>query len=278
MRFIVLISVLFSACSFTSKHVSYFDVCNNTPTGGLTIPFWGSIASHSFRPECAPDILYTWQRRKEIEWNNFEKSPLTKGTYLYTWRTPIATYAFGDIQIRLKLKPGVKFKWVVKNRGGPRFLCPQPDQDSTIYVLTTTYAKTVSEYLICSNKVLHSWSVGTKVAYFEAKNEFEYIRSVPDKIEQHFDAFGFGYGRKRIAPLDTKFSSDSYFVNWDGDKILWNDQRLEKNLESLKQDAFSNEERLFFSPDQVPRPMEHYRTTVKSYFQLTPVQWGQIQK
>ncbi len=248
---------------------TYFENCSNESTGGLSIPFSGSIKKHEFRQDCAPDILYSWQANQKVDWSRFPHNPLTKGIYLYTWRTPIATYAFGDIQIRIKLKPNIKFKWFEKNRGEQRLTCPQADQEETIYVLTTTYSKTVSEYLICSPKVMHSWSVNTKAAFYEAKNELIFITSNFKDMPQRFDAFGFGFNRKRIPPLNKEFSSDSYFVNWDGDKIEWSDERLMKSLNSLKKRSIEERELIFYAPDVKANRQEHLSTKVPSYFQLS---------
>ena len=236
MNLIIKSIFLFSllSCAWTSpKKTSYFEDCYHHETGGLSIPFRGPYDSHEFRSECAPDTLYVWLEEKKIDWSMYPKNPLRKGVYLYTWRTPLATYAYGKVQIRLKLKPHLKFKWLLKGREREHLFCPQVDQDSTVYVLTTTYSKTVSEYLICSKEVIESWSTGTPHAYQEAKREFEYINSVKNEEPLRYDAFGFLFGRKKWKGND-QFSSDSFFINWDFREITWSDEKIKTTIELMQ--------------------------------------------
>lgn len=249
----------------------YFSRCSNTANGGLSIPFSGTLDRHEFRPECAPDVLYSWQKEEKINWETFSRNPLRKESYLYTWRTPISTYAYGAIQIRLKLKKGVNFKWVIKNQG-LNFRCPIPELEKTIYVMTTTYEKVVSEYLVCSSDVVESWSVFTKEAQLEAQNEYSYILKHQHETPQKYDAFGFGYGRTRLGNTNPLISSDSYFVNWDGKSNPWSNEILKERIAKMT----DGPARIHYNEGIKADPEQHFRTNVRSYFELSEKQLKSI--
>lgn len=268
----ILFILLGCATQNPARHEDYFQVCNHPETGGTTIPFAGTFEKHTTRPECIPDVLYSWQSEEKINWNQFPQNPLTGGKYLYTWRTPVSTYAFGNIQIRLKLRKDIKFRWFIKNRGEVTFRCPADDQDNTVYVLTTTYQKVVSEYLICSPNVLESWSTHTLGAYYEAANEYDYIVKNADPQLQTFDAYGFGFQRKRLNKLNKLYPSDSYFVNWDGYKLKWGDDILRAAILSLKTPKHKQAGEIFYGKGIPGDPKKHFETAVESYFQLSQEQ------
>jgi hypothetical protein len=142
------------------------------------------------------------------------------------------------------------------------------DQASTIYVLTTTYEKVVSEYLICSPEVLESWSIQTKGAYYEALNEFDFLKENGQRSPQVYDAFGFGFERQKIKIEN----GDSYFINWDHRVIKWSDEKLVGSINTLKNPSHSLQGKIFYGKGIIPDSVLHFKTKVHSYFKLLPEQ------
>lgn len=147
--------------------------CERADLGGLTIPFdW----YETFKPECAPDTVYSWQFPERVGLlapKEGDRNAI-RFDFLYTWRTPVETVEFGDTQIRLKLKPDARFVLVDETRESRN--C-RSDEKNTIHVgyRYAVEGSIRSEYILCDPAVVESWSIDTKEAFAELERERAWI-------------------------------------------------------------------------------------------------------
>jgi hypothetical protein len=213
--------------------------CERADLNGATIPF---NPDGTFRPECAPDVLYSWQRREKLMGY---KGVAGLGRpmnfpYLYTWRTPIMTVTYGHVQLRIKLKKGVKFVPIDEDRGSIHRQC-NGDEIDTIHV---GYTKTgVSEYILCSPSVVESWSYDTPEATREMEREQQWVTS---HGRESFDLFVRDLNR-----------------DWLAEHVL-NEGGYSQRLAALKSSGSKGE---IFYADGVPKDRaRHFSSKFKSYF------------
>lgn len=131
-------------------------------------------------PECSPDTLYSWGSYEKIAWfleNLSDKDDwsgaLPRG--LFTVHSPAATFGYGQIPMRIKIKPHVKFKLLVNPQSstceGLKKLNLMTDDEATSTIFTRIRLDSDSfsflEHLVCSKDVIESWSFGTAEHYDE---------------------------------------------------------------------------------------------------------------
>ncbi len=249
---------------------NYFDRCNNIAAGGTSIPFDGTFESHTFRPECAPEILYSW--RTIEDWTSFSKSPFKRpGSAIYAWRTPLSTFGYGEKQIRIKLKPNVQFKWITNSLEyvGIAPKCPVVSEGAVVYVRTLGNKKlnyVASEYILCSLEAIESWSTNTEIAFKEAKREFDYIKNNSGTSPQKYDAYGFGFHRK--GRFEYRFESNPFFFGWLDEETDWELSTLERRFDNLDPNKNDKSELVYTSNGIASRSevLFHFSTNIKSYF------------
>jgi len=254
----------------------YFSLCHNAFTFGTSIPFKGTPDKPIFVPECAPDTLYSWQKSSRINLDNFSKSPLINGIFLYTWRTPIGTFGYGDVQLRLKLKKNVKFRWV---KTGDQ-ACPKADQENTVYVHAYPFGVFIAsavDYLLCSKGPVESWSAGSLGAFFEAKNELDFISMRPYEYPQPYDSYGIGFLRTKPVPRSVFYPDNPYFMSWDNDLGHdWSEKGLLKKIENLKIKKFGFQNRIYCHQNEHCDLQNHFQSHETNYFSLTKKQSQQL--
>jgi hypothetical protein len=155
-------------------------------------------------PRCMPDTLYHWLPRKYLDWKldniksddflPFYKDQKGKVSPLFTWRTPVGSFGYGDVSIRIKLKDGIKYTPIF---GKKRFQCEELKQkygydiENTVFVSWQRHVffrvgGFLSEYILCSAGPVESWSFGTEKHLFEIEDEIRWIES-HDKSD--YDSF-----------------------------------------------------------------------------------------
>ena len=253
------------------ESTTYFENCNNPNAGGTTLPFSGNLANPVFRPECAPDTLYSWQF--EINLNKFMNDPLFGRTYLYTWRTPLSTFGYGDQQIRIKLKKDIKFRWIDSKDRNCGIFSPE-EAESTVFVAwITDDSVNMVDYLLCSGKVADSWSRGTRGAGMEAENELKFVKAHVDMTTQNYDAYAFGTNRTRLA--SGYYNHNPYFVTVDEDvksDSNWTEVALEDYVQTMDDHTTTDPhiDHVYYADEAVdPSLRKHFSTNVRSYFRLT---------
>lgn len=248
---------------------TYFNECINDQFGGTTIPFYGNFESNQFRPECAPEVLYTWTE------DDLEKDPALAKDFLegagfrYTWRTPIATFGYGTNLLRIKLKKTTRFKLVRPEVRDCRTLS---EEEKDQFVIVSPYYLAdrdiyFTDYVICSSKVAHSWSMGTMASYLEAQNEYSYVKNNFTESDFFYDAYMWKARRKRI--IYPKYIE--YFIPSDvQDDWSWTKEALDFKLETIK----NKQATVFYASDVERNFTLHIKIeSEKTYFRLTD---GQI--
>lgn len=258
----IFITFLFAKTTL-AKDTSYFEICNNQNAHNTTIPF---DEEGKFRPECAPDTLYSWQPRSRINWDRFTTDPTFGKGYLFTWRTPLATFGYGDVQIRIKLKPDVKFKRISEYSNDCRAYSPDLWKN-TIFVAVFSFGAT--DYMICSPEVAESWSTRTQESKIEALNELNFIRAHKKGHDVNYDAYGFAAGRKRNSK---EYYKNPYFVTADNTKKNWSTKKLKSNLNDMSTVETPSEGKVYFNVGIEPNREKHFLSNSNSYYQLSTQQ------
>ncbi len=219
-------------------------------------------------PECQPDTLYSWGDAAKLQWFNDNLGdgkawPQRLPRSLFTTATATGTLGYGDYPIRFKLKSGVKFK-VARNQGWrcEDFLTSGLLKESE---LSTTVVARVEkrndgfsflEFIVCSPRVIESWSHGTQEALDEMVREYAWITThdhkewegyskrngVDDYISNNVDA--------GAALFNTDFSAGTY-----ARRMWFNRIRAEYGLGGVR------------FPEKATRSTEqHFQTSRPSFF------------
>lgn len=250
-----------------SKSDYYYNNCRHL-LNGSTVPF--SAITHTFRKECAPDVLYSWQSKDKDYLTDFKNTPLSKWKYLYAWRTPMGTFGYGSSQIRMKLRNDVKFKLIHQDkRDCNKF--KKEEIERTVYV--SIIFNGGHEYLLCSKQVLESWSKNTKGSKLESLKEIAFIDSLPKNGSQLYDIY-LGNNRRRktfLKGLDSFISMNNfqtYFPSIVSDTMAyeWNNSYFQKKLSSIGNVEDDEDGVVFYNEGYEDG---HFETKVSSPFKLT---------
>lgn len=149
--------------------VEYFDVARRSDAFGMSSPF--SIDGY-LNEEVAPDVLYVWMGEENLNRILNQANPdsllpeLNRPHYL--WRTPMGSFGYGAVSVRLKLKRGVKFALIphmhtIYEDYEERLQQLKKDYDlkNTVFVAEIPRAG-YHEYFVFNGGPIHSLSVGTK--------------------------------------------------------------------------------------------------------------------
>lgn len=187
--------------------------------GGHPVPF---DKDGKFLPECAPKYLYAWHSEQGIEdfksgMNSFDL--LSIGNYrnkkyniinmgFSATQTSIGSFGYNDHCMRLKLKDGVKFKFINDPYNRDCSSYEYKDKETTVYVLNLLnrfdLPVNVLDYYLCDSGPIESWSHSTPEALAEMKAE-------RDHIEKYINTYGTN---------DMNYAC--YFKPSSTDKSLWN--------------------------------------------------------
>lgn len=223
---LVLIIVLLSISSFAQS--SYMDKCNNQHSSGQSTG--SSFVKES--PACHPDTLYSWQPISRINWEVFTKTPLAfgKSDYLYAWRTPLGTFGYGDVQIRMKLRADVEFIEIDETMRFCESLTRTYSKKAVFVSIFNVGYGYVTDYLLCSGDPIESWSAHASGAFDEAERELTYLETHYKNLIQTYDSYLMPFGRKRIAARYPGL----YFIPIDHGIRSWSAFNLKKKTNSLK--------------------------------------------
>lgn len=207
---------------------------------------------------CMPDTLYSWGTFERLQW--FEKTqketgllPIKAGEahQLYTWRSPIGSFSYGDMAIRIKLKKGTKFRFSNRNLECSSALKPSEYethvmvrywQCNNCYNSSVTY--TGVDYILCSAGPIESWSYGLTEHYNEMVRELDWMDSHTFK---EFDTYLKGNG------FDLLFSNEL-------DHKDWTRLHLKKNFEIMRELIQERRGKIYYSKDIKSNPQEHFAT------------------
>ena len=138
--------------------------------------------------ECTPDTLYSWGNYLKLEWflSNLPDKENWSGKLLkplFTVSSAAATFAYGNMPIRIKLKPHTRFRLLVNP---PENICENDNPAwgiSKTETLNTVFSRLVLrpdglsflEHIICGKDVIESWSYGTKEHYDEVIRDYTWM-------------------------------------------------------------------------------------------------------
>jgi hypothetical protein len=215
------------------------------------------------KKQCRPDTLYSWGDENKL--NGFRRvlgnsAWPDKMRTLFLARSPISTFGYGPIPLRIKLMPGVKFK-----RDNEKSTCEGLPEEAT----TVFYRRdgVWSDWVICSPAVIHSWSVWTQSHYEEIQIGFDAHKNGDDV--DYYSKFQFD--KKNI------FSPNYFPPSLDGKAhdILNHDGKdfreitFNEYIENILKNVIENKGEIFFNPTLRPHdktPECHFRTMHPIYF------------
>ena len=143
-------------------------------------------------PECTPDTVYSWGNWIKTAW--FIQNLPANGQWktfprsLFTTSSAAASFGYGPVPLRFKLKPNLKFKLFVNKNAGTCDdyvkvgLVKTSEFDDTVFarLQLRNDGSSFLEYIICSGAVLDSWSLFRPEHYDEISLDYEVMTT------QHF--------------------------------------------------------------------------------------------
>ncbi len=130
----------------------------------------------TFNSNCKPQILYSWIESPRTINENDYKWPFRRKSAIFFHRTPLATSLYGNFSYRVKLKDDVRYKLVPWNEAHYKCLYPEAEKKVTVYVNQDKNG--FSEYVLCSEGPVESWSFGMNEHLLEMKREFALIKEL----------------------------------------------------------------------------------------------------
>ena len=207
------------------------------------------------------EVLYSWQFLPEIlQWA--ASGPITQlftNNYLYAWRTPTATFAYGDVPIRIKLKSDLDYIELRSDERDCRKL-PETQKSHSVYYSYLDQHSGIMDYLLCSPKVIHSWSFGTFETIQEIKNEYKFVKLFPEKGDYYTGKYS-----------DSRCEGCIFGSVNDQDKSEWKESALIEKIEFLEKLAISDLPRVFCAEKSEPCSQDHFKLSEKTYFGPVPV-------
>lgn len=238
------LGALLALSAFADEEPGYsWKRCERADLGGMTIPF---APTGKFKPECAPDTLYSWQfddRMERLYPFPGDRSAI-RFEFLYTWRTPLLTWHFGTQLARIRLKPKVKFVPIDITKGDPnRRNCAgvEPNTIHVAYSYLPDKGLMQSEYILCDPAVVESWSLGTPESAEEIRREQAWIIGRAPAEYDHFSRAPDRDESKTAASLGLDF------------------------VDKLQKGVWLPE-RIFYAPGVPENRARHFSTKLPSYF------------
>lgn len=173
MKVLLLFTGLLVLVNFTTLEALSADKCDLKAMRWVGIPF---NKEGRFQKHCRPQVLYSWIasldtiNQKDLYW------PFRRKRAIFFHRTPLATSIYGSYSYRVKLKPNVRFKLVPWNEAHYKCLYPEWEKKKTVYVNQDRNG--FSEYVLCSDGPVESWSFGMPEHLNEMKREFNLIKEL----------------------------------------------------------------------------------------------------
>lgn len=204
-------------------------------------------------PGCMPDTLYSWGDWGKIAW--YKQNYGAKGQWttraldrrLYTTPSPLGTFAYGPILMRLKLRPDARNKLSFGSTSC-NTLSDAEKADTVLVVYWNNKQGTGVDYILCSMGPVESWSYGTQENYDEVLREKAWVES------HDYKEYELYYKRQGVDQL-IGLTLDSHEFTADG---LNNNLRVARQLVDLKVGGI-------FADDPAQKK-EHFKTAHPIYF------------
>lgn len=215
--------------------------------GSTTLPFERTEKSIVYRPECAPDTLYSWKKWAYVKKLARESTPdnILPVPYLYTWRTPVGSFAYGDTLVRIRLWPDTRFVYVNDNERDCTYLNNVYGKGKIVYASHLSAFPRWSEYLICSSAPVMSLSFNQPEAREEVEREIQWIQE------------------NKTGDYDLMNGDETFpWSDSDVDHVNWSQTHLAQNLKLMH----GRPGRIFFSKGAPNSKKGHFSTRTGSYF------------
>jgi|GEM_PF-3933680 hypothetical protein len=208
--------------------------------------------------DCFPDTYYSWGDYKKLQLYsenlNNETWAGTFGRPLFMTQSPVATFGYGPIAMRIKIKKTVKAKLIFKRQANKK-LCEylEPSEvDNTILVIQwSNYSGSGLDYILCSGGPVESWSYGTKTHYDEIVRDITWINTnKSDNYQAYF--------------LDTRNLPEIFGSNLDGK--VFSKQRLADALAYHRSLVENKLGQIFYAPGEVKNHKRHFHTRMPIYY------------
>jgi hypothetical protein len=221
--------------------------------------------------ECFPDTLYTWRTAQGVEdfrkvFQGLRRPYLPRAIYAHA--NPIATFAYGEENVRIKLKPEVRF---AVSTGALIHGNPQNNIDeycdyvpaykkgrerTTVIVQYWDAGRgaTGVDYVICSPEVIQSWSRGMPRHYDEMAAAYLWLSRIDITATPPL-WIPYVWINNRPALFDT-----------DIDGKDWSKNRLQTNLSAIRTVAEKNEGEIQGRGNVPVDAVEHFSTQRRSYW------------
>ena len=268
MRFFLLIFFVLSFSSFANDRKSVdWKKCRRTvsDTGYTTIPF-SKVIQGEFIEECAPEVIYSWREDVSLE-HMIQAAKMDKGIVashpkkkLFAAKTPISSHGYGMTGVRIKLKDDVKFVSANNSWGTDRdcdsYKHKYPENYKRLVIVAYLDYLNFSEYVICDDDAIHSWSYGTPEHFAEIEKEYAYFLKNPKSGEHEAVAMKNPVINSEFC-VDLKDCSEEKFK-----------ERMKRHQEMIKE----NKGKIFFSADVEKNKKDHFYTKKEFYYSLSDQQ------
>jgi hypothetical protein len=223
-------------------------------------------AQNNLIPACQPDTIYSWSKSFKLvdlvksanpdaqAWNQpFED-------LLFAHINPLATFGYGDIGIRIKLKPTTRFKYYGEDRFAFKDYCTQllttdEERQNTIIVRAFNHPPTSGvDYILCTAGPIQSWSYGTQRHYDEIA------------ASQLWNNAGVAANQKNrwISYTVTGGNRDLYSSGLDG--VKWGLEDMLNNFRTMQNVAQRNRGEIFYAPGVAHDEAEHFKSNHRVYW------------
>jgi hypothetical protein len=242
--------------------------CERPDLARATIPF---DKKDRFRPDCAPDVLYSWQSHdKVVELRNAAmKNPrnIFPVPYMYMWRTPMGTFGYNTDLIRVKLKKGVRFAYL----HSAQRQCPiNPAQDqNTVYVSYlghTNHLPGWTEYILCSGGPVASWSHDTPEGLSEMLAEEKWVSTHGPRDYDSIYRIGMGGSSDCANCALFRMNITDPHTDWTKNRLTQDFKWIYLNLQKHP------EGEIFYAPGIAKDRQAHFATKLPGYFNSVPEQ------
>ena len=196
------------------------------------------------------DTLFSWQSLPAVLSWAYEgpTTQLFTDDYLYAWRTPAATFAYGDTAIRIKLARGVDFVAITPEQRNCSKL-PADQKSHTVYY--SDLGSGTVDYILCSQRAIESWSFGTKEGLQEIKNEIAFVKAHPESGDYYTGFYS-----------PSTYSADRPFGRiMDQEPSEWSAVALQKKLDFLETLSNSELPRVFCLNPSSDCALKHFSSS-----------------
>ncbi len=215
-------------------------------------------SSGEILPACQPDTLYTWGPYTKIitfmndagpgkkTWNNPFSTPV------YSHINPIATFGYGELPIRMKLRKNTRFVLVTDVAS---LSCFDAKWNNTIIVRSWKGRENSEvDYILCSPGPIESWSIGTKRHYDEMIASQIWTSS----------ALNTNHPNQWISYMARNGQNLLNFSRVDG--YDWNQDDLLKYLKPLHDSANEDIGMVVNAPDVYDSLTDHFDSKIHTYW------------